>query len=112
MKDTAALDRARISGSTPATDRRVHYRTVSIDGLEVFYREAGPRHAPTILLLHGFPTSPHMFRDLIPLLAERFHVVAPDYPRYGYSLTPGVPSSTTPSTTWRTWSGASPKRSA
>jgi len=90
MKDTAALDRARISGSTPATDRRVHYRTVSIDGLDVFYREAGPRHAPTILLLHGFPTSSHMFRDLIPLLAERFHVVAPDYPGFGYSSTPGV----------------------
>lgn len=68
----------------------VEYHTVKVDGLDVFYREAGPKNAPTILLLHGFPTSSHMFRDLIPLLADRYHVVAPDYPGFGYSSTPSV----------------------
>ena len=71
---------------------RVHYRTANVDGLDIFYREAGPSDAPTLLLLHGFPTSSHMFRDLIPLLADRYHVVAPDYPGFGYSSTPSVDS--------------------
>jgi pimeloyl-ACP methyl ester carboxylesterase len=66
------------------------YRTVSIDGLDIFYREAGSRDNPTILLLHGFPTSSHMFRNLIPVLAEQFHLVAPDYPGYGNSSMPSV----------------------
>jgi pimeloyl-ACP methyl ester carboxylesterase len=61
-----------------------------VDGLEIFYREAGPKDAPTILLLHGFPTSSHMFRNLIPLLSDRFHVVAPDYPGFGNSSMPTV----------------------
>lgn len=69
---------------------QVHYRTVSVEGVEVFYREAGERARPTLLLLHGFPTSSHMFRDLIPLLADRYHVVAPDYPGFGYSGTPAL----------------------
>ena len=68
----------------------VHYRTARVAGLDIFYREAGPAEAPTILLLHGFPTSSHMFRDLIPLLADRYHLVAPDYPGFGYSSTPNV----------------------
>lgn len=66
------------------------YRTVSIDGLDIFYREAGSRDNPTILLLHGFPTSSHMFRNLIPALANKFHLVAPDYPGYGNSSMPTV----------------------
>jgi pimeloyl-ACP methyl ester carboxylesterase len=66
------------------------FRTVSIDGLDIFYREAGSRSNPTILLLHGFPTSSHMFRNLIPALADRFHLVAPDYPGFGYSSMPSV----------------------
>ena len=66
------------------------YRTISIDGLDIFYREAGSRDNPTILLLHGFPTSSHMFRNLIPALADRFHLVAPDYPGYGNSSMPSV----------------------
>lgn len=66
------------------------YRTVSIDGLDIFYREAGSRNNPTILLLHGFPTSSHMFRNLIPALADQFHLVAPDYPGYGNSSMPSV----------------------
>jgi len=68
----------------------VHYRTVHVAGVDIFYREAGPAEAPTLLLLHGFPTSSHMFRDLIPLLSDRFHLVAPDYPGFGNSSTPGV----------------------
>jgi len=69
---------------------KTRYLTVKVGGLDIFYREAGPKDAPTILLLHGFPTSSHMFRGLIPLLADRFHVVAPDYPGFGYSSTPSV----------------------
>jgi pimeloyl-ACP methyl ester carboxylesterase len=64
--------------------------TVEVDGLKIFYREAGPTNAPNVLLLHGFPSSSHMFRDLIPLLAERYHVIAPDYPGFGYSDSPPV----------------------
>ncbi len=68
----------------------VSYKTVTIDGLNIFYREAGNPENPTILLLHGFPTSSHMFRDLIPELADEFHLVAPDYPGYGFSAMPKV----------------------
>jgi pimeloyl-ACP methyl ester carboxylesterase len=66
----------------------IRYCTVEIDGLKVFYREAGNTIAPKLLLLHGFPTSSHMFRDLIPLLASRFHMVAPDFPGFGMSDMP------------------------
>ena len=59
-------------------------------GLEIFYREAGPRDAPTVLLLHGFPSSSHMFRNLIPMLADKYHVVVPDFPGYGESSAPSV----------------------
>lgn len=64
------------------------HKTITIDGVEVFYREAGPADAPTILLLHGFPTSSHMFRNLIPELSDRYHLVAPDYPGFGNSAQP------------------------
>ena len=66
----------------------VHYRIENLDGFELFYREAGPAGAPVVLLLHGFPTSSHMYRDLIPYLADRFHVIAPDLPGYGQSAAP------------------------
>lgn len=72
------------------SNRTVFYRTIKIEHLDIFYREAGAKDSPTILLLHGFPTSSHMFRNLIPMLAEKFHVVAPDYPGYGRSSTPSV----------------------
>ncbi|HEX6730723.1 MAG TPA: alpha/beta fold hydrolase, partial [Pyrinomonadaceae bacterium] len=68
----------------------VTYNKLKIDGLEIFYREAGDPLKPTILLLHGFPSSSHMFRNLIPLLADKYHVVAPDYPGFGYSSAPAV----------------------
>jgi pimeloyl-ACP methyl ester carboxylesterase len=64
------------------------YRTATVDGHKVFYREAGDPNAPALLLLHGFPTSSHMFRDLIPLLADRYHVVAPDLLGFGFSDAP------------------------
>ena len=64
------------------------YRTANVDGMELFYREAGAVGAPKLLLLHGFPTSSHMFRDLMPLLADRFHIVAPDLPGFGRSEDP------------------------
>ena len=66
----------------------IAYRSIDVDGFELFYREAGDRSKPTLLLLHGFPTSSHMFRDLIPLLADRCHLVAPDLPGFGRSLPP------------------------
>jgi pimeloyl-ACP methyl ester carboxylesterase len=66
----------------------VHYRTAKVDGRNVFYREAGPAGAPKLLLLHGFPTAGHMFRDLIPRLDDRFHIVAPDLPGFGNSDMP------------------------
>lgn len=82
------------TGLTPAiaaaqTDQ-VHYRNAVIDGVEIAYREAGDPSRPTVLLLHGFPTSSHMFRNLIPILAEKFHVLAPDYPGFGASAMPLV----------------------
>lgn len=66
----------------------VHYRTAKVDGVDIFYREAGPADAPVVLLLHGFPTSSHMFRRLIPALATNYHVIAPDYPGFGQSAAP------------------------
>ncbi len=80
------------AGSSPVapaeTAQTIHYHTAKLDGLDIFYREAGPKDAPTILLLHGFPTSSNMFRNLIPRLATSFHVVAPDYPGFGLSSMP------------------------
>jgi pimeloyl-ACP methyl ester carboxylesterase len=66
----------------------INYRTVDVGGVDVFYREAGASGLPKLLLLHGFPTSSHMFRDLVPLLADRFHVMAPDLPGFGQSGDP------------------------
>src|SRR6201985_16938 len=70
------------------TEQAISSKTASIDGQEVFYREAGSSDAPVLLLLHGFPTSSNMFRNLIPKLATAFHVIAPDYIGYGLSSMP------------------------
>ena len=67
------------------------YRNTAIDGLNIFYREAGTKGAPIIVLLHGFPSSSHMFRDLIPQLEDRFRVIAPDCIGFGYSAAPSAP---------------------
>ncbi len=66
------------------------HKSTQVNGVEVFYREAGSANAPTLLLLHGFPASSHMFRNLIPALADRFHLVAPDYPGFGNSAQPSI----------------------
>jgi pimeloyl-ACP methyl ester carboxylesterase len=74
---------------TPAADpERVTYHTTQVDGLKIFYREAGPKSAPTLVLLHGYPSSSHMFRNLIPALSDKYHIIAPDYPGFGYSDAP------------------------
>jgi pimeloyl-ACP methyl ester carboxylesterase len=75
------------TGASP-TDTSVRYHTVQIDGVNVFYREAGSRDAPTVVLLHGFPSSSNMFRNLIPALQHRYHIIAPDYPGFGQSEAP------------------------
>lgn len=75
---------------TDSTQHETLYKTTHIEGLKIFFREAGDKQKPTIVLLHGFPTSSHMFRNLIPLLSKDYHVVAPDYPGFGYSDAPSV----------------------
>lgn len=76
------------SPEMPMAASNVHYRFAEIRDHRVFYRDAGPNDAPAILLLHGFPTSSHMFRNLIPVLAERHRVVAPDFPGFGFTVSP------------------------
>jgi pimeloyl-ACP methyl ester carboxylesterase len=70
----------------------VHYRTAAVGGVNVFYLEAGPDSGPVVLLLHGFPSSSRMFRDLIPRLSDAYRVIAPDYPAFGHSAVPGRPA--------------------
>jgi pimeloyl-ACP methyl ester carboxylesterase len=84
------VTRPHANAAPPSEATEILHRTAKIDGLDIFYREAGPKDAPTVLLLHGFPTSSHMFRDLIPALADKYHVVAPDYPGFGYSSAPSA----------------------
>jgi pimeloyl-ACP methyl ester carboxylesterase len=74
--------------SHPANTTRASFHTIRADGVDVFYREAGPADAPVVLLLHGFPTSSHMYRDLIPLLADQYRVIAPDLPGFGFTAVP------------------------
>ena len=83
--NTSVLDQRSTSERATSV---THHRTVNVDGLNIFYREAGPADAPVVLLLHGFPTSSHMFRNLIPALADSYRVIAPDYPGYGQSDMP------------------------
>ena len=88
---TAAAAQSAPAPTAASTEAaRVHYRSADVDGIKIFYREAGDPARPTILLLHGFPSSSNEFRALIPLLSSRFHVVAPDYPGTGFSEAPGA----------------------
>jgi pimeloyl-ACP methyl ester carboxylesterase len=92
LSATAVPFAARAEQAAPAAVYRAvpvtHYWTAKVDGIDIFYREAGPVGAPVVLLLHGFPTSSHMFRNLIPALADRYRVIAPDYPGFGQSAAP------------------------
>ncbi|MGH8177502.1 MAG: alpha/beta fold hydrolase [Steroidobacter sp.] len=85
-----SLARAPLTDEAVArpAESTIHYRTLEIDGVDVFYREAGPSDAPAVVLLHGFPSSSNMFRKLIPALEHRYRVIAPDYPGFGHSETP------------------------
>ncbi len=69
-------------------DRRIFNRTIPVDGVDIFYREAGDRKNQSLLLLHGFPTSSVMFKNLMTALADKFHLIAPDYPGFGFSAFP------------------------
>lgn len=73
-----------------STRQSIVYRSIAIEGLEIFYREAGSADAPTVLLLHGFPSSSRMWEPLLPLLADRYHLIAPDYPAFGHSSAPST----------------------
>lgn len=77
----------RGSASTPTT--AVRHRTINLDGINIFYRETGPRDAPVVLLPHGYPCSSFQYRNLMPALSDRWRLIAPDYPGFGYSATPG-----------------------
>lgn len=79
-----------MSQSRSAAAPRTLYKTQPVDGINIFYREAGSRNQPTIVLLHGFPSSSHMYRDLIPKLSGSYHVIAPDMPAFGYSDQPSI----------------------
>ncbi len=85
---TTMIDRSAADAHGGGVSAATHYRTATIDGLNIFYREAGPKDAPVVLLLHGFPSSSHMFRNLIPQLADAYHVIVPDYPAFGHSDAP------------------------
>jgi len=76
------------AASLPSTQATTTYRYATVDGVRLFYREAGPKDAPTLVLLHGFPSSSRQFDTLIPLLANRYHLIAPDYPGFGHSEAP------------------------
>jgi len=86
LPESTAVSSAVSPSSTESSITR--YRTTNVDGLKLFYREAGASEAPALLLLHGFPASSRMYRDLIPALADRYHVVAPDLPGFGFTEAP------------------------
>jgi pimeloyl-ACP methyl ester carboxylesterase len=88
MQSDASGGRGRQANFSEEVHTMTKYQYAGVDGYKIFYREASSKTAPTILLLHGFPTSSHMFRNLIPALADRYHVVAPDLPGFGFSDAP------------------------
>jgi len=87
---TLVVSIAPHASAAPASpvSNETQFHTVRVDGINLFYREAGPQDGPVVLLLHGFPTSSHMYRELIPMLADRYHVIAPDLPGFGFSDAP------------------------
>src|SRR6201995_5080858 len=86
---TVILPASRSLAEEPKPESpKIAYRTANIDGVDIFYREAGPKDAPAILRLHAYPSSSFMFRNLIPLLIDKYHLVAPDFPGYGQSSSP------------------------
>src|SRR6202012_4433848 len=87
-KSSSTDSRPRRTDPSGSSSSTLTYHRVEVKGVGVFYREAGPKDAPTIMLLHGFPSSSRMFDSLIPLLATRYHLIAPDYPGFGHSDTP------------------------
>ena len=87
-QELANASRPALGKAATTADDSIHHRTMTIDGVRVFYREAGPMDAPAIVLLHGFPSSSNMFRNLIPKLQQRYRVIAPDYPGFGHSDAP------------------------
>jgi hypothetical protein len=99
----AGIETARSQTPLHATGDVTHYRTATIDEISLFYREAGPSTGPVVVLLHGFPRSSHMFRNLIPALADGYHVIAPDYPGFGQSAALTTRSSLTPLHTTPAW---------
>ena len=88
INQALAGEPARPSAHMASASTVTHHLTREVDGVKIFYREAGPKDGPVVLLLHGFPTSSHMFRNLIPALSDRYRVIAPDYPGYGQSASP------------------------
>ncbi len=90
MAMTTPSQAASATANAGTTDTPVYYRTVKVDGLSIFYREAGPRDAPTILLLHGFPSSSRMYDPLLSRLSDSYHLIAPDYPGFGHSDAPAA----------------------
>ena len=90
LASAALLSISMMSSASASNQTQTQFKTIKVDNLDIFYREAGKKDAPTIILLHGFPTSSHMFRNIIPTLSEKYHVIAPDYPGYGNSSMPSL----------------------
>lgn len=85
---TTVAAQVKTKGNAAMKNYPVHYEHLTVEGLKIFYREAGPKSAPTVLLMHGYPTSSFMFRNLIPILGKKYHVIAPDLPGFGFSDAP------------------------
>ena len=88
IQSCSALAQSPAAEKEPAMAQHTLYQTIKIDGLNIFYREAGPKDAPTLLLLHGLPSSSRMYEPLFARLANQFHLIAPDYPGFGHSDAP------------------------
>ena len=84
----AQLPQNLISKNKNMDNHSIHYQNIKVNGLNIFYRESGDVTKPTLLLLHGYPTSSHMFRNLIPILSKDYHIIAPDLPGFGFSDAP------------------------